>query len=330
MPPPSATCHGSVPDDPAGRGPWDTLTSRVVRCPVCQEAVDVVGRSLRCPRRHTFDTARQGYVSLLSGARRTVNADSAAMVGARSAFLAGGHYAPLTDALARLAAALRLPEGATVVDAGAGTGYYLAAVLDALPGCVGLALDTSSYALRRAARAHPRAGAASWDVWRPFPVRDGAVDVVLDVFAPRNGAEFHRILRPGGALLVVTPTRRHLHELRDRLGLLEVDPDKEERLERSLSAHFERERAEALEYTVVLSGQDVENLASMGPAARHVEPGELRARVRALGEPARVTASFELAVYRAKPARSEGTGISNGPTGTPESPESSGGAGRGR
>ncbi|MGP3989531.1 putative RNA methyltransferase [Streptomyces sp. 3N207] len=298
---PPATRPGSVRRDPVHTGPWEALT-RVVRCPVCRDGLEVAERSLRCPQRHTFDIARQGYVSLLSGAKRTMNADSAAMVQARTAFLEAGHYAPLTRELARIAASPEVrgeSEDGTVLDAGAGTGHYLAAVLEALPGAVGLALDASPYALRRAARAHPRAGAASWDVWRPFPVRDACVDVVLNVFAPRNGAEFHRVLRPRGALLVVTPTERHLRELRDRLGLLEVDPDKEERLERTLSGHFVRERTEALEYTVELSGQDVENLAAMGPSARHVEPEELHARVAGLGAPVGVTASFGISVYRA-------------------------------
>ncbi|MGP3976703.1 putative RNA methyltransferase [Streptomyces sp. 8N114] len=297
---PPATRPGPARRGPVHAGPWEALT-RVVRCPVCRDGLEVAERSLRCPQRHTFDVARQGYVSLLSGAKRTMNADSAAMVQARTAFLEAGHYAPLTQELARIAASPEVRgdgEDGTVLDAGAGTGHYLAAVLEALPRAVGLALDASPYALRRAARAHPRAGAASWDVWRPFPVRDECVDVVLNVFAPRNGEEFHRVLRPSGALLVVTPTERHLRELRDRLGLLEVDPDKEERLERTLSGHFVRERTEALEYTVGLSGQDVENLAAMGPAARHVEPEELRARVAGLGAPVGVTASFGISVYR--------------------------------
>jgi 23S rRNA (guanine745-N1)-methyltransferase len=38
----------------------------------------------------------------------------------------------------------------------------------------------------------------AWDVFRPFPPADDMVDVVLDVFAPRNLAEYHRVLRPTG------------------------------------------------------------------------------------------------------------------------------------
>ncbi len=121
------------------------------------------------------------------------------------------------------------------MDAGCGTGYYLAGVLDRLPGARGLGLDTSVRALRSAARAHDRAAAAAWDVFRPFPLADAVADVVLDVFAPRNPAEFHRVLRPAGRLIVVRPTGLHLAELRRRLpAMVTVDPVKEQRLHRAL------------------------------------------------------------------------------------------------
>ena len=46
------------------------------------------------------------------------------------------------------------------------------------------------------------------------------------------------MLRPDGALLVVTPAADHLAELVDALGLLRVDPDKADRVGASLAAHF--------------------------------------------------------------------------------------------
>ncbi|KUJ65010.1 methyltransferase type 11 [Streptomyces albus subsp. albus] len=283
---PSTTCH-AVPDR--------LLT--VLRCPVCRDRLEPAGRSLRCAGRHTFDIARQGYISLLTGHRRPVSADTSAMVQARAAFLRAGHYAPLARRIAGLAAAYG-PSDGTVLDAGAGTGHYLAAVLDALPGAMGLGLDTSPHALRCAARAHPRAEAASWDVWRPLPVRTGSVDLLLNVFAPRNGGEFHRVLRPGGALLVVTPDPRHLGELRQRVGLLAVDPAKDERLRRTLSAHFRCERAEPLAYAVTLTGPDIAGLVTMTPTAHHIGPEELHRRVAALETPLEVTVSFVASVYR--------------------------------
>lgn len=269
----------------------------VLICPLCRDRLEPSGQALRCPRRHTFNIARHGYVSLLTGNRRPTSADTAPMVQARAAFLRTGHYAPLTRTLARLAAQLCPPDG-TVLDAGVGTGHYLAAVLDALPAAVGLGLDTSPYALRRAARSHPRAQAAGWDIWQPLPVRSSSVDLVLNVFAPRNGPEFRRVLRPDGALLTVTPAPRHLDELQRHLGLLSVDPAKEERLHRTLSACFRRDHTEVLEYVMVLTLQDMEALSFMGPTAHHIEPDALRRRIASPGSPFRATASFVVSVYR--------------------------------
>ena len=76
------------------------------------------------------------------------------------------------------------------------------------------------------------------DAWQALPVADGVAALVLDVFAPRNPPEFRRVLRPGGKLLVVTPTARHLSELVTGLGLLSVDERKPERLEQALGADF--------------------------------------------------------------------------------------------
>ncbi|PPS75778.1 MULTISPECIES: putative RNA methyltransferase [Streptomyces] len=276
--------------------PCERLLS-VLTCPLCPAALEHTAGALRCAGRHTFDIARHGYVSLLTGHRRAPSADSPDMVRSRAAFLGAGHYGPLARTLARLASELAPPD-ATVLDAGAGTGHYLAAVLDALPRALGLGLDSSVPALRAAARAHARAEAARWDVWQPWPVRTGGADLVLNVFAPRNGPEFHRVLGPDGALLVVTPTGRHLRELREPVGLLAIDPRKEERLRRSLDARFRLDRTEPLEYAMRLTAEDVTGLVGMSPTAHHLTAAQLGDRVDRLGAPVSVTASFAVSVFR--------------------------------
>ena len=184
-----------------------------------------------------------------------------------------------------------------VLDLGAGTGHYLAAVLGALPGHAGVAADISGYALRRAARAHPRAGAIRCDAWRPLPLRTGAADVVLNVFAPRNGAELHRVLRPGGVVLVVAPTGRHLRELATAVGAVSVDPRKADRVEAALGPYFTRAGSEEYETTLRLGHAEAVTAVAMGPAAWHVEPERLAARVAALEEPVEVTVSVTLTLY---------------------------------
>lgn len=270
----------------------------VLRCPHCGGALSLVGSAVRCEAGHSFDVARQGYVSLLPRDARVGTADTPAMVAAREAFLGAGHYAPICDALVRACLpAISGVEG-HVVDVGAGTGHYLARALEAVPDRAGLALDISKHALRRAARAHPRIGAVVCDAWRELPVRDGVAAAVLSVFAPRDGAEIARILAPGGTLALITPSALHLHELVSELGLLRVDEYKPERVEEKLGPHLEAVGREECRYPMSLSHRDIVALVGMGPSARHVQDVELKARVAALSEPFGVTASVIVATYQ--------------------------------
>jgi 23S rRNA (guanine745-N1)-methyltransferase len=268
-------------------------------CPHCGLDLTQAAASLQCGAGHVFDIARQGYVNLLPGDAQTGTADTSEMVRARAELLAAGHFQPIVDALAERGATLvaRQRPG-LVVDVGAGTGYYLAALLERLPQVVGLALDLSKHAARSAARAHPRIGAVVCDVWRGLPVRTGVAELALSVFAPRNAAELWRALRDDAALVVVTPTRQHLHELIEPLGLLTVDADKVRRLENQLGGHFVREQEASVEATLNLATADAQRVALMGPSAWHTDVAALAVRLAALAEPITATMSVTVGVWR--------------------------------
>jgi 23S rRNA (guanine745-N1)-methyltransferase len=161
-----------------------------------------------------------------------------------------------------------------------------------------VALDVSKYAARRAPRAHPRAGAAVCDAWRSLPVRSGGAGLVLNVFAPRNAAEFHRILDRHGALAVVVPTGRHLEEIVEDLGLLTVDENKDERLNEQLDPHFHQEASAVYEFSMTLGHEDVGALIGMGPSAWHVEESAIEERIKDMPSAVAVTASVVVSVYR--------------------------------
>jgi 23S rRNA (guanine745-N1)-methyltransferase len=276
-------------------------------CPVCRKtlspasgegAAAVRPRALACAEGHSFDAARQGYFNLLVGKGTAFQPDSADMVAARAAFLDAGHYRPLAAAVAgAAAAALQGPEPA-VLDSGTGTGHYLRAVLDEAGGAVAaIGLDISKFALRRAAKLNPDAVNLVSDVWQQFPVADSAVDVVTVVFAPRNAAEFARVLKPSGRLIVVTPRHGHLAEIASQAGLLGIEPAKDERLADALTGHFELLSAQDVDVALGLSPQDVANLALMGPAGHHTDRVALAARLTGFPAVTAVSGKFRISVF---------------------------------
>lgn len=272
---------------------------RWVHCPVCGAGLDLDGRQARCPRRHSFDVARQGYLNLAGSGRRRITGDTAEMVGARERFLARGHYAPIATTVAAALRVLAAP--GMVVDLAGGTGYYLGAALDVLPDRHGIAVDCSVPALRRAARAHPRGAALGADVGGPLPLATGSAAAVLSVFGPRNPAEMRRLLAPGGLVVAVTPTGAHLRELIGPLGLLTVGPAKTRRLATDLAGLIPL-GTHPVSATLRLTPEEITDLVAMGPSARHVPAGLLAERVATLPAPVAVTCSVEVSTFRAPAA----------------------------
>ncbi len=269
-----------------------------LRCPICYQrlAPPVSERGpLHCPQGHSFDQAKQGYAQLTARPLAHTG-DTREMVDARVAFLARGHFDPITRALAGVASAAG-PDG-LLVDVGGGTGHHLAAMLGAAPGRFGLVLDASKPAIRRAARAHHRMDAVVADAWQPLPLADRSASVLTNVFAPRAGGEFARVLAPGGDLVVVAPAPSHLTELVGPLSLLRVDPDKPERIAAGLEDWFAPTAAEDLSWPMRLANPDVAALAGMGPSAWHADPATLASAIAGLPEPVVVTASVTIRTYQ--------------------------------
>jgi 23S rRNA (guanine745-N1)-methyltransferase len=296
----------------------------VLLCPVCRQDLQPVHdggtgrvRALACRERHSFDAARQGYFNMLVGKGTAFESDSAEMVAARTAFLDAGHYRPLAEALARAAQPALNGPAPTVLDSGTGTGHYLRAVLDYLAssdlenresmdgrsqpdganGVAAVGLDISKFALRRAAKLNPEAINLVGDVWQPLPLPDTAVDVVTVVFAPRNAAEFARVLKPTGRLIVVTPRAGHLGEIASRAGMLGIEPGKDERLADALAGRFSPLSTQDIDVDLSLSPGDVANLALMGPAGHHTDRATLTERLAGLPQTTRVSARFRISIF---------------------------------
>lgn len=221
------------------------------------------------------------------------------MVAAREKFLGGDHFLPLVQSIVGLchthASGARF-----VMETGAGTGHYIARVLESLPLSLGLALDLSKFAARRAARAHVRLDAVVTDIRERLPVKSESVDLALNVFSPRPASELFRTLNREGRLIVAFPAQRHLKELRRSIEMLDIDVSKEPRISRALDPFFRRIETRLCQWEMRLQHEQLAALVLMGPSARHTEASTLLERMRGLESQLRVTGAVNLHVYGSK------------------------------
>jgi len=273
---------------------------RLLRCPICRLGLAARGGALVCGNGHSFDLAREGYVNLLPGVRRlpAAGGDGFAQLQRRSAFLDAGHFDFIT---AEIAERLQHTEvgsaggGRQVLDAGCGTGHHLARIVAALgPGMTGLGLDISVAAARLSARRWPGLAFAVADLWSEWPVHDSAVDLVLNIFAPRNFAETARVLRPGGWLALVYPETNHLIELRRGYRLLDQQRGKARRYTDAAGRTIGPAAITRIVRHTTLAPDAVRDIVLMGPSARHPALTPLPAQA----EPTAVT--FHIAVLLAQ------------------------------
>jgi len=201
--------------------------SSILQCPVCQKPLLLSADGYQCSAMHTFDAARQGYVNLLLSHKKHSKApgDSPDMLKSRRRFLDLGLYDRVSDSINEAVAGqlTQTEQGhaISILDAGCGEGFYLKRLKDSLERGGGNQLpidyygvDISKFAIRQATL---RDKTMSWFVASiiDLPFATDSLDVVLNVFSPADFAEFSRVLKNTGALVMVGPGPRHLNGLRE-------------------------------------------------------------------------------------------------------------------
>ncbi len=189
-------------------------TRRLLLCPVrgCHLALERQDGRLTCPRRHSFDIARSGYINLLQpqDRRSSQPGDTAAAVAARRRLHDLGVTEPLLRAIADCAGISR---DDVVLDAGCGDGYYLGS-LQRETECDAHGIDISVPAINAAARRYPECEWIVANADRFVPYAAHSFSVILSITSRMNPGEFRRVLREDGRLLVAVPAPDDLIELR--------------------------------------------------------------------------------------------------------------------
>jgi 23S rRNA (guanine745-N1)-methyltransferase len=183
-------------------------------CPVrdCHLGLAREERRVVCPRGHSFDVARSGYINLLQPQDRRSRrpGDTREALAGRARLHDRGVTRPLLDDIAELAAATARD---IVLDAGCGDGFYLGN-LAVRTGCSAHGVDISVAAIDSAARRYPTCEWIVANADRFLPFADASFSLVLSITARMNADEFHRVLRDDGRLLVALPAPDDLVELR--------------------------------------------------------------------------------------------------------------------
>lgn len=227
-------------------------------CPLCGEVLNKTDHSYLCPNRHSFDIARQGYVNLLpvQQKRSLQPGDTKEQVQSRRAFLDGGFYAPIADALWDLAKDCTGP----ILDIGCGEGYYSSRLQEKM-GTELIGLDISKEAVRFAAARYKSAQWLCASAAR-LPVPDNSVGLVTSLFALTIPEEFRRVLRPNGAYIQVLAAEDHLMGLKSI-----IYPELKHKEKDSVPAipGFRLTESRALRFDFTVEGAQVQNLLSMTP-----------------------------------------------------------------
>ena len=229
-------------------------------CPICGEILNREDRALVCPNRHSFDIARQGHVNLLpvQNKRSLQPGDTAEQVRSRRAFLEGGFYAPIANALCALASDHSCT--GPILDIGCGEGYYSAQLAEHLNTEL-VGLDISKEAVRFAA------GKYKGHTWlcasaARLPVPDHSIGLLTSLFALTMPEEFRRVLRPDGAYIQVLAAEDHLLGLKSIIypELTHKEKDSVPQL-----PGFRLAESRPLRFTFTVEGEQVQNLLSMTP-----------------------------------------------------------------
>lgn len=196
----------------------------ILRCPICQNNINIINNSLICENNHCFDITKKGYFTLLrKNQLRIDNIYDRNLFKNRIQFINNKFYNELHILISKI---IKEHKGTNIiVDMGCGDGTHDKIILDYLKDKHSFIIgtDISKNGIEFATNYVSNNFIPLVCDLNYMPLKNNSIDVILNILSPSNECEMSRILKNNGIIIKVTPKREYLCELRKAFNIKEYE-----------------------------------------------------------------------------------------------------------
>lgn len=233
-------------------------------CPYCKEKMHLVGESLKCTNRHTFDITKKGTINfIISPKIKESKIYNEKLFTCRRKFIENGYYNDVYELIANEINNLNL-DNIKILDLGCGEGIHSMNILSKIKSNYKyFGFDYSKDAINLASDYNSSNRFYFNGDVNNIPIASDSMDVIIDFLSPYSESEVKRVLKKGGLFIKVAPSSDYLIELRNANGLEKYQ--KQQEIIDNLGKHFKNILTENYHKTFKIKQDDVENLIGMTP-----------------------------------------------------------------
>lgn len=183
-------------------------------CPKCFSKLTKVNKSYICINNHNYDISKEGYINLLLS--KTNAGDNKDLIEGRINFLKKDYYKPLVLEIINILKEYNDLPNINLCDCGCGIGYYSRQLKESFNNINIYGTDISKDAIKYAAKSDKN---TTYIVSsnQKIPFEDKFFDILIHIFSPVFIEEAKRIIKDDGILIIVSPGKKHLYELKELL-----------------------------------------------------------------------------------------------------------------
>ena len=189
-----------------------------LKCPHCDEALNLSNKSLVCSRNHQFDASKQGVYVLLKSSLKDDKLYNRELFESRRRIMEAGMYQSVYPHLLQY-----INEGSFVLDMGSGEATH-DKMLRSFKDFHILGIDLAKEGVKLSSDFFVDGVLSIVSDLSRLPIQSESIDVILNILSPSNELEMTRVLKDDGLVLKIVPKEDYLIELRESLGMEKYSP----------------------------------------------------------------------------------------------------------